>query len=118
MVAVAGVMVRERHQVAAIHGNVVTLAEPLMCNVTASHGWDVTLDGLTAGWGVEDVHLIGNWDGDAGFQHHNNWVAEAGWEMIKFEYGLEPVVRRVRISNLTLTSSVNSHGRQTRRPRP
>ena len=59
----AGVMVRERHQVAAVHGNTLTLVEPLMCNVTAAHGWDVSLDGLTSGWGVEDIHFIGNWDG-------------------------------------------------------
>ncbi len=32
-----------------------------MCAVTAAHGWVVSLDGLTPGWGVEDLNLVGAW---------------------------------------------------------
>ena len=43
-----GVMVRERHQVAEVlDATTIRLAEPLMCNVSAAHGWTVQLDGLT-----------------------------------------------------------------------
>ena len=91
----------ERHQVkAVIDSTTLELAEPLMCSVTAAHGWVVALDGLTAGWGVEDLNLVGGWspgnvgegskklgtfglpdvdgDGQAEFSHHHNWVADNG----------------------------------------
>jgi len=48
-------------------------------------GWAVQTDLLSRGWGVEDMHLVGNWTGkqtqnnmnSTKFQHHNNWVAGA-----------------------------------------
>ena len=96
-----GVPAMERHQVkAVIDSTTLELAEPLMCSVTAAHGWVVALDGLTAGWGVEDLNLVGGWspgnvgegskklgtfglpdvdgDGQAEFSHHHNWVADNG----------------------------------------
>ena len=78
----------------------IRLVEPLMCHVTAAHGWEVSLDGLTQGWGVEDLHLVGGWQ-ETEFKHHNNWLSDLGWKMISFKNGLEPYVRRVRITNVT-----------------
>ena len=48
-----GVKVQEKHFIVDITGNILTLAEPLLCNITASHGWDIRKDGLTEGWGVQ-----------------------------------------------------------------
>eukprot|EP00964_Phaeocystis_antarctica_P140874 scaffold105790_cov58-Phaeocystis_antarctica.AAC.1 len=57
-----GVPVMERHQIKRIiDATTIELAEPLMCAVTAAHGWVVSLDGLTPGWGVEDLNLVGAW---------------------------------------------------------
>lgn len=98
-----GIKIREKHEVAElIDETTIRLVEPLMCNITAAHGWTVALDGLTRGWGVEDLHLIGGWEEDE-FKHHNNWVSDLGWKMISFTGGLNPYVRRVRISNVTGT---------------
>ena len=76
-----------------------------MCAVTAAHGWVVSLDGLTPGWGVEDLNLVGAWHPENDLQkyltnedfpsiyyyflHHHNWLSENGWKMLHFEYGLQ-----------------------------
>ena len=58
----------------------------------------ISTDGLTPGWGVEDLNLVGAWSPDnplqarlramqpAGdnpdeFFHHHNWVSDNGWKM-------------------------------------
>jgi hypothetical protein len=77
-----------------------------MCSVTAAHGWAISTDGLTPGWGVEDLNLVGAWhpenplqvqlreeepagDNADEFFHHHNWVSDNGWKMLFFEYGLQ-----------------------------
>ena len=59
----------------------------------------ISTDGLTPGWGVEDLNLVGGWSPDnplqarlramqpAGdkpdeFFHHHNWVSDNGWKMV------------------------------------
>ena len=97
-----GMQVRERHQVSEVlDGTHIKLVEPLMCDIYAVHGWNVALDGLTPGWGVEDLHLNGGWEVGSKFLHHNTWLADLGWKMISFKYGMQPYVRRVRITEVT-----------------
>ena len=105
-----GMKVKERHQVAEVLFDPprIRLVEPLMCDVTVADGWFVALDGLTPGWGVEDLHLNGGWeeendllDKNNQFLHHNSWLADLGWQMISFSYGFQPYVRRVRITEVT-----------------
>ena len=105
-----GMKIKERHQVAAVLDNPprIRLVEPLMCDITAADVWSVALDGLTPGWGVEDLHLNGGWeeeneflDQNNEFLHHNSWLADLGWQMISFQYGFQPYVRRVRITEVT-----------------
>ena len=97
-----GMQVRERHQISeVIDSTHVRLVEPMMTDIDAAHGWNVALDGLTPGWGVEDLHLNGGWEEGTLFLHHNTWLADLGWKMISFHYGLEPYVRRVRITEVT-----------------
>jgi len=50
---------------------------------------------------VEDLHLNGDWKEGTPFLHHNTWLADLGWRMVSFSYGLEPYVRRVRITEVT-----------------
>ena len=105
-----GMPIKERHQVDEIPSNqntMIRLKEPLMCDVYAKDGWWVGLDGLTPGWGVEDLRLDGGWDegneflDNGEFSHHFNWVSDLGWQMIKFEYGFQPYVRRTLIKDVT-----------------
>ena len=95
----------------------------MMTDIDAAHGWNVALDGLTPGWGVEvtlglgvelddpsrnrnrncnrnpspnhnpspspssnpnqDLHLNGGWEEGTPFLHHNTWLADLGWKMIR-----------------------------------
>ena len=106
-----GMPVKERHQVDEVptDKDMIRLKEPLMCNIYAADGWSVGLDGLTPGWGVEDLLLDGGWDegndfldkSTGEFSHHNNWVSDLGWQMISFEYGYQPYVRRTLIKDVT-----------------
>ena len=106
-----GMPVKERHQVDEVPTgkNMIRLNEPLMCDIYEADGWSVGLDGLTPGWGVEDLCLDGGWDegntfldeSTGEFSHHYNWVSDLGWQMISFEYGYQPYVRRTLIKDVT-----------------
>ena len=74
-----GVPAMERHQIKRIiDATTIELAEPLMCSVTAAHGWVVSLDGLTPGWGVEDLNLVGAWHPENPLQTRLREAAPAG----------------------------------------
>ena len=92
-----GVKVQEKHVITTIANNVLHLAEPLLCNITAAHGWDVHRDGLTKGWGVRDLHFIAQ--RPAPFQHHATWQDDSSYEMILFMRGLYPYVLRSRFTD-------------------
>ena len=74
-----GVPAMERHQIKRIiDATTIELSEPLMCSVTAAHGWVVSLDGLTPGWGVEDLNLVGAWHPENPLQTRLREAAPAG----------------------------------------
>ena len=56
-----GADVQEKHRVVGVdmQTQMLTLAEPLMTDVVAHDGWNVVVDVLTPGWGVEDLHFVG-----------------------------------------------------------
>ena len=86
----------------------LVLHEPLMHDVWQAYNFKVEKEDLARGWGVEDVHLVGGWSGpyqfnhfNADFQHHSSWVGDEGWKGFSFDYGYQPFVRRVRVSNVS-----------------
>ncbi len=95
-----GVFVRgERHRIKSKAGNVVTFHEPIHCNIIASHGWTVRSSAFVPGWGVEDIHFRGNWQGT--FVHHENDTVDYGWQLVSFFYGDSPYIRRCRFTDVS-----------------
>lgn len=92
-----GISILEKHKIAGIAGNVITLSEPLNINMTASYTWNVALMPLTEGLGVEDIWFHGN------FQeiivHHKNFIHDAGWSFIRMDRPINAFLRRLRFTD-------------------
>jgi hypothetical protein len=102
-----GIKVRgERHRIKRIEGQRVTLHEPVHCNIVAAHNWSVKSSDLIAGWGVEDIHFVGDWNEP--FVHHKNFIHNSGWSFLSFLYGESPYVRRSRFTDCSSASTVSA----------
>ena len=93
-----GIEIREKHRVESVLLETITLAEPVLVDVTAADGWEVWFDELSAGWGVQDLHLIGS--GSRQFVHHGSWLDDSAFKMISFFRAVEPYVLRVRFTDV------------------
>ena len=102
-----GITIYEKHKITAISGNVVSLAEPININMTASYTWNVAVTPLTQGFGVEDLWFHGNFHET--FVHHKNYIHDSGWSGITMSLAQNAFIRRLRFtdmnSGITLSDS-------------
>ncbi|QQE12521.1 DUF4955 domain-containing protein [Planctomycetota bacterium] len=75
-----GISVNEEHLIKSIHGNTITLAEPIHMNVFAEHNWSITSNPMIENCGVEDIHFVGNFKEK--FKHHKNFIHDSGWKIL------------------------------------
>jgi hypothetical protein len=102
-----GVLVRgEKHRIVKIQGNTVTFAEPIHCNINASHGWKVLGAPFGKGWGVEDIHFRGNFK--LKFKHHKDFIHDSGWTFVSMTRGLFPYVRRCRFTDCSSAAGMGA----------
>ena len=88
-----GVKVNERHTVKNVSGNELTFNEPLRVAIDSSLGWRVILTPQSSGWGFEDLVFRGNFQET--FDHHKNWIHDAGWRAVTMYDARDSWVRRV-----------------------
>lgn len=92
-----GLQIRERHQVASIEGNVLTLAEPVQVDIDAAHGWRVMDYPHLSGIGIEDIAFRGNWLG--AFDHHRSALDDSAWSALKINSVVNGWIQRCRFIN-------------------
>lgn len=86
---------REYHRVDRIDGNVVTFKEPLMTDVDATYLWTVNSMRWSTHFGLEDMVLRGNWQGE--FVHHKDRIHDSGWSAVKISGYADSWVSNVRL---------------------
>lgn len=94
----SGITIMEKHKVAAINGNEVTLCEPININMTAAYGWDVSTRSLSPGLGVEDIWFHGNFHETV--VHHLNFIHDFGWNFISMSGASNGFMRRLRFTDV------------------
>jgi len=100
----SGITINEKHKIASISGNVVTLSEPLNINMTASYTWNVAIMPLTEGLGVEDIWFHGNFQET--IVHHLNSIHDAGWSFIRMDRPINAFIRRLRFTDANVGISL------------
>jgi len=94
-----GITINEKHKIAGINGNVISLVEPVNINMTASYSWSVTPRPLTQGLGVEDLWFHGNFHET--FVHHKNYIHDSGWSGISMNKAENGFLRRLRFTDMS-----------------
>ena len=104
-----GISINEKHKIAAIQGNIITLSEPININITASYGWNVAYLPLSEGLGVEDIWFHGNFKDK--IVHHKDFINDAGWSFIRIERFKDAFIRRLRFTDMNAgIAVVNGYG--------
>jgi hypothetical protein len=100
-----GLSVRERHQVAAIEGDTLVLAEPLHLDVDPAYAWSVRTYPHLEEIGIEDLAFRGNWMG--AFKHHRSALDDSAWSCLQVNQVVNGWIRRCRF--LHWNEVVNLH---------
>lgn len=93
-----GVQVNERHQVAKVSGNTLTLVEPIHYDVQAKHGWSVSSFAHLSEVGVENIAFEGNWLKK--FVHHRSAQDDSGWSILSLNKSVNSWVRNCSFRNV------------------
>jgi len=123
----SGISIHEIHEITAVSGNLVHLAEPLMLGVDNGTDWWVEQTHLLSEVGVEFIRFRGNWKQK--FVHHRSWLDDSGWRGLEID-GCEnswvrncvfedmnwPLLirhsRQISVENLELTGTPGHMGMQ------
>ena len=106
-----GIKVNERHQVAAIDGNLVTFVEPVHYEVQAKHHWKLREFVHLEGLGFEDLTFEGAWTDD--FVHHRSTRDDGGWSILKLAHATDSWVRNVTFRDVNRPLSVSGSAATT-----
>lgn len=92
-----GIMLKERHRIAKVEANRLTLAEPV--NLILKKEWGVKLHRFTCiqNVGIENLTLRGNWK--KSFVHHRSWEDDAAWGLLSFGRVVDGYARRLRLAD-------------------
>ncbi|MDK2971386.1 MAG: hypothetical protein PWP23_1141 [Candidatus Sumerlaeota bacterium] len=92
-----GVVITERHTIAAIDGNTVTFGEPLHITVDPEFGWTLKRYTPIEEVGVEDICFQGSWEQE--FVHHRSALDDGGWSAVEFSHVANSWLRRCTFLN-------------------
>lgn len=101
---IAGVQVRDIHQIVAISGNTVTFKEPIMHAVESKYKWNITKLLYAQENGVEDIAFVGNFH--ESFVHHQSWLHDGGYKPINIKNNVNSWLRRCRFVDVSEAMSV------------
>ncbi|MBN8215848.1 MAG: DUF4955 domain-containing protein [Spirochaetes bacterium] len=76
----SGIGIREFHEIAAVEGDRLVLAEPLMIAVDDKGDWSVQEMNFISNVGFEGLRFRGNWKEK--FVHHRSWRDDSAWRGI------------------------------------
>ncbi|TXE06293.1 DUF4955 domain-containing protein [Seonamhaeicola algicola] len=102
-----GVQVNERHQVASVKGNKITLVSPIHYDIAAKHNWQVYSFAHVNHVGFEHLTFEGNWTKE--FVHHRSAQDDGGWSILSITKSVNSWVKNCTFKNvnrvLTFSSS-------------
>lgn len=93
-----GVQVNERHQVAKVKGNVITLREPIHYDLQKRHDWKIYSFAHSEGLGFENIRFEGNWKKE--FKHHRSAQDDGGWSILKVSRAVNSWVKDCTFKNV------------------
>lgn len=93
-----GVVFCEYHEITAVDGAEISLAEPLMTPIDAADKWAVKNCNFISDIGVEDLCFQGAWKGD--FKHHRSWLDDSGWRGMSWSGVENSWIRRCVFSDM------------------
>ena len=93
----SGILVRERHRIESIGVGTVTLREPLLTDIDATHDWTLRGYRRMEELGFEDIAFIGNWQGP--FVHHRSALDDGGWSALDITRAVNSWIRRCTFTN-------------------
>jgi len=101
---IAGVQVRDMHQIKEINGTTVTFKEPIMHAVESKYKWNVARFLYNEENGVEDIAFIGNFHET--FVHHQSWLHDGGYKPVNFKNTVNSWLRRCRFVDVSEAMSI------------
>jgi hypothetical protein len=106
-----GVKVNERHQVAAVDGNRISLVEPIHYDVRAVHGWSLREFPHLEEVGFENLAFVGGWQVD--FVHHRSARDDGGWSILKLSGVVNSWVRNVVFRDVNRAATISASAATT-----
>ncbi|TYA74665.1 DUF4955 domain-containing protein [Seonamhaeicola marinus] len=101
-----GVQVNERHQVASVKGNTITLASPIHYDIQAKHNWVIKRFAHVDHVGFENLTFQGNWTKD--FVHHRSAQDDGGWSILSINKAVDSWVNNCSFINVNRVLSFSS----------
>ncbi|MBI1290629.1 DUF4955 domain-containing protein [bacterium] len=101
-----GIVVREKHQVKSISGNIVTFEQPLQVDIDTTYAWTIRRYTILEEVGIEDIAFVGNWQGS--FVHHRSALDDGGWSGLSLNRLVNSWVRRCRFTDWNYTIFMES----------
>lgn len=101
-----GVKVNERHQVASVQGNTITLVSPIHYDIQPKHNWKVSRFAHVDHVGFENLTFEGNWTKD--FVHHRSAQDDGGWSILSISKAVNSWVKNCNFLNVNRVLSFSS----------
>lgn len=101
-----GVQVNERHQVASVDGNIVSLVSPIHYDIQAKHNWKVFAFAHVSHVGFEHLTFEGNWTKE--FVHHRSAQDDGGWSILNLSKAVNSWIRSCTFKNVNRVATITS----------
>lgn len=98
-----GVKVNERHQVASVNGNSITLTEPMHYDIQAKHNWEIYSFKHLDHVGFENITFEGNWTKE--FVHHRSAQDNGGWSILSMNKVVDSWIKDCTFRNVNRCAS-------------
>ncbi|TNJ42524.1 DUF4955 domain-containing protein [Tamlana fucoidanivorans] len=100
-----GVVVNEKHQVASVQGNEITLVSPMHYNIKAKHGWKVFRFSNIENIGFENLTFEGHWTKE--FVHHKSAQHDGGWSILSISKATNSWIKNCVFKNVNRAASIS-----------
>ncbi len=101
-----GVKVNEKHQVASVNGNTITLVSPIHFDIQAKHNWTISKFAHVDHVGFENLTFEGNWTKE--FVHHRSAQDDGGWSILSISNAVNSWVSNCTFKNISRALSFSS----------
>ena len=101
-----GVNVNEKHQVASVDGNFISLVSPIHYDIQAKHDWKVYKFAHVSHVGFEHMTFKGNWTKE--FIHHKSAQDDGGWSILNLSKAVNSWIKNCTFENVNRAATITS----------